>query len=981
MSRHGGPQQLTLDDLERFLAEPIETGIAPDEEVAAVAADWDPTPYFEAAAVLVAFDPFDWQPEFNVLNRQESEAHEFDSDLDDLGREALLDRLLPLCDQIVDGPLRGLWSLSFAERRAWLRRLAKRERMRSALDATSNRPDTPTQHMLEHVIDDLPLVLDELSRDELAALITVLDWTSGILDGLPDRSEVMSTLARADLLAPMRRLVQHGFVNREEELAHLAQYVDDPDDYPPLFVFGSGGVGKSTLLAQFILEHVDIIGAPFAYINIDRPTLRPDEPLTILIEIIAQLQQQLSFDLSVTESLVNEIVSDISRQESERYQESVSFRKGSDHYIEGLVEELYHALSRDERTNDKAIIFLDTFEEAQWFGLEVVDELLNFLFDLNAYVNFKLIISGRVLPPEFVYRTFPGVLEMPGEADLEIEKLLKRIPLPKRPVNVNVLDERASRDLLRNAVEEAGLAPLNDEELDDIISIVSRNPMCLKLAVRLLDAVGIEKLREARSEFLVQLKAEKIQALLYGRILHHIHNDDVRRVAYPGLVVRRITPKVIRDVLAEPCGLELTEERDEDDIFGDLAREVALVKPDHSDGSLRHRVDVRRAMLGDLMDHVKKEIVEQIDRAAVSFYAKEPDAAARAEEIYHRLRLGEPFETLDARWMPEAAIYLKDAGEELPAKQQLWLAEKLGITLDDSVREVAGQEDWEDQAARSADRYLQKGKAEMALKVLHEREERLPRSALYSLEAEAYRILGVYDDEALRVGRQGVEALSKAGAIDMTLDLLLKMAVIEEGRGNVEATGQLLDEANAVVVHSNNEIKRLRVQITRLRIQRKFEPDAHGEQATLRREALDSLSEDMTKKLRRHPVLLRETAAELGAMSPMVTREAINTLGLEVATDDQAKALGRTISTLFKAPYSVYQDDPDFVSFVKQLEITDFDADVIRKWVMRRGRKITKSLGRSAGESAPESDVLRDFQTYFRAGVERSLRGLDLDPD
>ena len=93
------------------------------------------------------------------------------------------------------------------------------------------------------------------------------------------------------------------------------------------------------------------------------------------------------------------------------------------------------------------------------------------------------------------------------------------------------------------------------------------------------------------------MKAEKIQALLYGRIFRHVHADDVRAVAYPGLVVRRITPDVIRDVLAEPCRLELTPERSEYAIFDDLRKEAALVEVDF-DGSLRHRVDVRRVMLG-----------------------------------------------------------------------------------------------------------------------------------------------------------------------------------------------------------------------------------------------------------------------------------------------------------------------------------------------------------------------------------------------
>src|SRR5262249_60685399 len=99
-------------------------------------------------------------------------------------------------------------------------------------------------------------------------------------------------------------------------------------------------------------------------------------------------------------------------------------------------------------------------------------------------------------------------------------------------------------------------------------------PCAPRPAARILASEGTAQLVASRSTFLTRLRAEKIQALLYGRILDHLHADDVRAVAYPGLVVRRITADVIRDVLAEPCGLRLTPERDEHAIFAVLSKEV-----------------------------------------------------------------------------------------------------------------------------------------------------------------------------------------------------------------------------------------------------------------------------------------------------------------------------------------------------------------------------------------------------------------------
>jgi hypothetical protein len=735
-----------------------------------------------------------------------------------------------------------------------------------------------------------------------------------------------------------------------------------------------GGVGKSTLLARFILKSVEPRNAPFVYIDIDRPTVRADRPLTLLIEAIRQLQLQLNLPIGVTDPIIKEITYSAGRMEQTRHLESVN--RDFSWYLNLLRQALGSVVPQPYRI----VFIIDTFEEAQFLGPSVVWQVNQFLFALaQSDPAFRVLISGRALPKEFISEGFP---DLPGETadqwSLE-ERPLERIALPQRPIDVGALDESAAQELLRSSVQAAGLSPLGDDDLAAVIGIVGRNPMCLKLAARLLRDEGVEKLRESRSEFLIKLKAEKIQALLYGRILHHVHGDDVRKVAYPGLIVRRIDPDVIRYVLAGPCGLELNAQRNEARIFEDLAKEAALVERDPMDCSLRHRVDVRRAMLEDMTDYVNPEIVEQIDRAAVKFYESKSSAiaaVARAEEIYHRLRLREPIHILNRRWLPEAAIRLKGAVEELPAQQRLWLAEKLGVTLDESVRQTASQEAWEDQAARSADQFLQSGAADKALSVLRERSARLPRSSLYFLEAEAYRFLGGFE-QALRVARSGVEAASKAGAIDMALDLLLKMVVIEEGRARLNKADKLLDEADAVATHSHNEILRLRVKITRLRIQRQLRPAAHGEQATLRRDALAVLTDEMLHKLRAHPVLLREVAAELGKDNAHIAMAAIDTLGIEVANDAQARALGRAITNLNTAEASKNANDPSLTRIVEQFQKMDFDPDLIRKWVTQELTSIdTRKLGRILRDAAPKTQILGDFREYFRAGVDSVLRGM-----
>ena len=938
-----GASTLTFADIERFVEPELEEKHAGRLE-----------PYLAAAAVLAGFDPTRLHPAGARPAATPS--------------DVVLNALIPHCEPITQGPERGLWSLALPERRAALAGLGTRTAMRSALKANSTRLRTPVQRMFERVVAIARVDLRSLSRDELAALFTVLEWTDGILDRLPDRAEIQRTLTRVDLLAPMRRLADQTFVNRVGELAQLKAYVLGPPPPAPLFVFGPGGVGKSTLMSRFILHTVEPSDAPFAYIDIDRPAIRPDRPLTLLLDAVDQLKSQVKAPAAEVESLIKEIGFATRRAEPGR-----SFESASEF---GWLFNQFNSVSNGPLDDGFALLVVDTFEEAQFLGSDVVYPLVQFLVEFaQSSPKMRVILSGRALPEEFLSIAFPGVHLPPVEAAPDEPSPLDAIPLPFRPMNLGVLDEDSARMLLRRSVKAADLPPLRRADLDDVIGIVSRNPMCLRLAARLLKDEGVEKLRTARSEFLTRLRAEKIQALLYGRILRRIGDDDVRKVAYPGLIVRRITPEVIRDVLAAPCDLDLGGNHNEFTIFEALAREAALVDYDPVDGSLHHRVDVRRAMLEDLKDQVDEDVIHAIDTAAVRFYSDQPGPVSRAEEIYHRLRLRESDAILERRWMPEAADRLKNAGDELMAQQRIWLAEKLGVTLDPSVRATATQEAWEDQATRSANRFLESQAPEKALEVLDERKERLPRSPLFAIEAEAYRFLGRFDD-ALKVARRGVDSASRAGSIDLALELLLKMVVIEEGREHLDAADAILDEAQAVAPNSSNELLRLRVKTTTLRLQRQLRPDDRDERATLRADALASLTDDMVARLRDYPVQLREAAAELAKDHAGLAGTAIETLGLEVATDAQASALGRAIETINAAQPDEDEADPELAAGVEEWSQAANDPKVIRKWATEKlSSSATRRLGGTVSKTEPGTPALRNVRNYFREGVSNSLKG------
>jgi hypothetical protein len=913
-------------------------------------------PYVESAAVLAAFELAALQPARRT----------------NTAREEALDALLPICEPAAQVGRPGLWSLGLPARRSTLEKMATRDRMREALEANPDRLDVPLQRAIDGIILQKLKPVDQLSRDELAALLTACDWLAGILDALPERSRVQERMSRVDLVAPMERLAGSAFVGRDAELAQMSDYVFGAPPEAPLFVFGTGGVGKSTLLARFLLKDVAPKDVPLAYLDIDRPTIRPEQPLTLLLDAIAQFRPQVDWTPAAVDPLVKEIVGLIGRQEAGRHFESAGF--GWD----WILDLFAHGFQKQLR-NRHAVLAVDTIEEAQFLGRDVVWGLMDFVFALERTVpQLRIILSGRTLPEEYLSKAFPN-----AAAANQADDWLSQLPLPGRPINLGVLDAASAVELLVLSLKELEIAPLTPTEIDDVIAIVSRNPMCLKLAARVLRDEGVDEVRADRVRFLAKLKTEKIQGLLYARILRHVHGgEDLRRVAYPGLAVRRITPEVIREVLAEPCDLKLTTERNEHVIFDALRNEAALVDVDPLDGSLVHRTDVRRVMLQDLTDQIDAALLGRIDSNAVSYYEARQGPVNRGEEIYHRLRRGDAAETLEPRWIPEARVRLKTALDDIPAAQRLWLASKLGVTLDAAARQAADVEVWEGQAARSADRYLQSGSAEQALTVLNERIDRTPRSPLFALEAEAYRFLRQFD-KALEAANRGVEAASRAGAVDLVLDLLLKMAVIEETRNKMVGAEMLVDRAAAMLHDTSNRMLRLRVAVSKLRAQRQLRPANRTERATLREEALQMLDEEMLRRLRDQPVLLREVAAELSKQDARIAALAIETLGIEVETDAQATALAKAIVNLApagskEAARASAKDKPENVVTLgtKMFKESKFDPGVIRKWATET---VTERDVRRIGSTIAEIDiggkVLSGFRAYFRVGVERALGG------
>ena len=172
---------------------------------------------------------------------------------------------------------------------------------------------------------------------------------------MPSLAEVRRYLERAELLEPLRILtgttggwdgfaVEDRFVGRREELRELRAFVDelasegvlesvtrgigrvvrgvesvfDGRGVGVFVIEAGGGLGKSTLMAKFVLDHAlkQSRPFPFAYFDFDRATLQPLEPRQLLLEAIRQVVLQFPAAGPEADKLCQQIRDDLARTKS-----------------------------------------------------------------------------------------------------------------------------------------------------------------------------------------------------------------------------------------------------------------------------------------------------------------------------------------------------------------------------------------------------------------------------------------------------------------------------------------------------------------------------------------------------------------------------------------------------------------------------------------------------------------------------------------
>lgn len=756
------------------------------------------------------------------------------------------------------------WSLRVDVRQSTLAELDRQGRLQT-LQGIGDATDITATMVRRYIRGDAP-ALTQQNVAELQGTATAAEWLARTSIEPPPPTEAKAQQLIEGMLQPLRALVADGVFGRSRQLDALREYVGDRGRVP-LVIWGPGGVGKSTLVARFVLDRVD--GGerdrfPFAYLSFDRSDLRVDQPLTLLAEAatqLAALHPEVAEDATALAMSARTAVAS-ARASAEGYRASKTSapvsRAYGDRDASVLQQRFAALLERASGRRDAPVVWvLDTFEVAQRQSRAAVGELWVFLDRLqDECPGLRIVLCGRV----------------PLEGSPSID-----LPLGD-------LDAEAARELLRTQLSGLGLP---DDFLASVAGAVPPHPLSLRLAVLLIRReaqVGLAS-ADRRRDVLFELRRGSVQGVLYRRILDHIEDPDVRKLANPGLVVRRITPEIIEKVLARPCGLGEVDPLRAAELFDKLRGEVAVVTPAGASTLVQH-VELRRLMLPILLAD-DPEVVVKLQRAAIAYYRERTALQDKVEELYYRFSLGQSTATLDKAFDEDAARALMGDIEEFPASSQVYLANRIGVTVRPDILAEADDLSWARQTVLSSRRALDSGDAATALDLVQSRRNDTVYPQTAAIEVEALASLHRFD-EALAAAHQAMQWATGHSDSDMFIDVALLAARIAEDTNDTEGALHLLEQVDSAASAADERISGWVARTAIVRVLRRAGREDSDRAQTMRGWLVDHVDELTARDRARNRALVRDLAAEIGDDVPSIAKDAVRFAGLSPVTQPES---------------------------------------------------------------------------------------------
>src|SRR4051794_29796994 len=246
---------------------------AAQSELGPAATPADAEAYLKAAAVMSWYDP-------RVLRPVGASGRPGDA-------FAALQRLSRPAPGRLDRHSRRLRS---RDRRRGLELLGTRTAMAEAVAVNERHhdPGDNGQRLLNAYLRGTAPALEQQTGEELGCTLQVVKWLRPVLgDVLPRHDEVRRHRDERGLFEPHAARAGEYFAGRERELEWLRGHVGvlssgslatslrrrvRAGEREPISIYGPGGIGKSTLISRFVLEHSALRSParlPFVYIDFD----------------------------------------------------------------------------------------------------------------------------------------------------------------------------------------------------------------------------------------------------------------------------------------------------------------------------------------------------------------------------------------------------------------------------------------------------------------------------------------------------------------------------------------------------------------------------------------------------------------------------------------------------------------------------------------------------------------------------------------
>ena len=725
-----------------------------------------------------------------------------------------------LADLGVDGALRALSTVPDDTRTLAERTLA------DLLSQTSSRTDTG---------DGLKLRALKVASEWAAAAGASIQDASQELDQQLDRNAFLQLLGGNDLFR---------FVGRAGVLKLLQRAWKATEGIKWFYIEGPGGIGKSLTVARFIanlLEGDDLPDAVF-HLDYDRPQLQVAREVNIMQELVKQSARWCEPDSQdelrdLYLQLASRGVSVEDAHFSSRSSESYGLDRVA-HMLTMMWRQQSTSLNRARPPWRRIVVFLDSFEQVEYF-------------DTSASMSVRRALERFDDADVLVICASRGFKETPRNIE-------------RKPLRMTQFSVPEADTYLRNEASRVGL-DVAQAELKEIRSAVGRSPLALRLSVSLLEQ-SKGQIDPGEWASATRESPELIQAALYDRLLRRIRDRQLRKLAVPGLLLRRLTAEVIEQVLAAPCELSLGAEG-ATALMQSARREGQLFLPDEWDPSaVRHRQDVRATMLGNIERSVGAGVARSVNLAAVAYYQDHPALLMRVEELYHRLRLDQDAATLDGRWVDHAGVMLRPAMEEFPKAARSYLRRRMGAATSSEFappalqfREAIPTDSDVEEFRLFARKELQAGAPAEAILARWESDGSRLDTPLGDIYASALLSTGQHD--LLLVQARNLMVARSTRISDKTRSAVLSISAgLLEGR---DAWGEAQThwiQALSAADKSRDKRAQLGGLVGCTRIRRKLGGDAKARSRDLRRGL--ALVQSMQRSLYQQHVLAREAAAE-----------------------------------------------------------------------------------------------------------------------